>query len=75
MDETCNHLALQTHGRRGTKAEDMKMDQGFRVDTFRVELADINLSSLVVSTLYLAWPGYPLGFLNYMIKYLSAYKI
>lgn len=52
----------------------MEMDQGFRVDTCGVELTDINLSTLMVSTAYLTWLGYPLGVLNYMIKDLSAYK-
>lgn len=74
VDQTCYHLAVQKHGRRGTEAKDMEMDQGFGVDTFCFELTDINLSSLLVSTLYLTWPRYPLGFLYYMIKDLSAYK-
>ncbi len=45
VDQTCYHLALQTHGRRGTEAKDMEMDQRFRVDTFCFELTDINPSS------------------------------
>lgn len=71
-DQTRNHLALQTLGRWRTEALDTEMYQGFRTDTFCVELTS-TYHPLMVSTVYPTWPGIPRGFRNDTIKDLSAY--
>lgn len=48
------------------------MYQGFRIDTFCVELTS-TYHPLMVSTVYPTWPGIPRGFRNDTIKDLSAY--
>lgn len=48
------------------------MYQGFRIDTFCVELTS-TYHPLMMSTVYPTWPGIPRGFRNDTIKDLSAY--
>lgn len=56
-DRRHNHFTLQTLGRWGSDDEDEEVDQGL---VYFLCWTDMNLSFLMVSTLYLTWLGYPI---------------